>query len=260
MEYHREVLKAELMRRQARDSGYSLRDFARQLAVSPALLSLIIRGKRSVGLKTAQKISSQLGLSVDQSNQFISSSVLGKSTGTLDRSIPTAVVSETRLRLIESWENFAILALAKFKQAKAEPLWVSRKLGISARRARNCLNTLIEQNIISVKNGSYKQVAPMIRSANDVPSEAVKAHQSGLLEKAREALRLPVQSRQFGTRVLSIEEKSIPEFKEKLRKLLDEFDMEVEQNTHSRDAVYALCLQFFPLSNLNSGGSVHEND
>ena len=58
----RDVLQRELLRRQSHNSSYSLRSFARHLQVQPAALSEILRGKRLVGRRLAERLFQRIPL------------------------------------------------------------------------------------------------------------------------------------------------------------------------------------------------------
>ena len=66
-----EYLKSELERRLGQNSSYSLRAFARDLQISPGNLSEIVKGKRPLSKKNAQKIAGSLGLNPIEEEAFL---------------------------------------------------------------------------------------------------------------------------------------------------------------------------------------------
>jgi len=65
------VLRAELTRRCARNSSYSLRAFARALDVDHATLSQILRGKRALTRETILQLGQRLGLEASRLEAFV---------------------------------------------------------------------------------------------------------------------------------------------------------------------------------------------
>lgn len=66
-EYLRNFLKQELELRKARNQKYSLRDFARDLNLSPATLYQIIIGQQEISQKTYKKLKDKLILPIKNS-------------------------------------------------------------------------------------------------------------------------------------------------------------------------------------------------
>lgn len=65
------VLRAELTRRCAKNESYSLRAFAKFLAVDHATLSQIIRGRRELTAETIERLGERLGLSPEVIEAFV---------------------------------------------------------------------------------------------------------------------------------------------------------------------------------------------
>ena len=70
---YREILKAELKKRQALSPKYSLRVFAKELGFSPAHLCYVLQGKKGISGDKAEKISIALGFknALDQSFRYL---------------------------------------------------------------------------------------------------------------------------------------------------------------------------------------------
>lgn len=70
-----EQLREELVRRQQRNPRYSLRAFARATGVSPATMSQVLSGKRSLTLRTARNIIQRLPWDESSRRRFLNSLV-----------------------------------------------------------------------------------------------------------------------------------------------------------------------------------------
>src|SRR5688572_26470320 len=71
--FYQVLLKKELSLRCQRNPRYSVRAFARALAMSPGALSQILSGKRLPSYKTSLKITKSLGLSPKDRHKFLHS-------------------------------------------------------------------------------------------------------------------------------------------------------------------------------------------
>src|SRR4051812_37760608 len=109
-------LGEELARRIGNNPRYSQRAFARQLGMSPGELSEILRGKRSLSLKSALKIARSLGLNSSETKHLIYLSQVEKS-----RKLPVPQIDEVArndarerqltldmFHVISDWYCFAI--------------------------------------------------------------------------------------------------------------------------------------------------------
>src|SRR5688572_27201459 len=67
---YRSFLKSVLADRISRNPKYSLRALARQLEVSPTLLSKVNRGEKNLSVQNAQNVSYRLNLSERESEYF----------------------------------------------------------------------------------------------------------------------------------------------------------------------------------------------
>ena len=64
------IIRDAWIERKTRNSGYSVRAFARDLGVSQTLLSLVLSGKRPVTLELAARIAAVLKFSPEKSEIF----------------------------------------------------------------------------------------------------------------------------------------------------------------------------------------------
>lgn len=75
-EFHLKMLKKEFERRQTSNPRYSLRAFARDLALDPGLLSRLMAGKRLMALSTAKRVTERLRLEEGEARRFLQSAAL----------------------------------------------------------------------------------------------------------------------------------------------------------------------------------------
>lgn len=69
--YHVQILKNALGQRQKKNARYSLREFARNLGVSPTTLSQVFSQKKGLSEKTALSIAEKLNLELNEKEKFL---------------------------------------------------------------------------------------------------------------------------------------------------------------------------------------------
>ena len=232
-----QILKKELLRRQKNNPAYSLRSFASFLEVSPAALSQMMSGKRGVSHKRLEQIIAKLQLPISDLKGLIKT----------QKERETTVLKEDEFKLISEWYHFAILSLGELKNAKADPRWIARRLNIPVGLANESFQRLVRMGVVEVKNGSFKQIGPALKTTTDIPSDSIRSYHKTVLGLAQNKLEtVPIEDREFQSLTLAINTKNIPkakkitaEFKEEMLELLEK---------GSLDEVYQLSIQLFPLS------------
>lgn len=219
-----------------------MRAFARTLKISPASLSQIFSGKRSVTLATAKKICDSLSLTPLEQQTLLSNFFTLSKTKDL-----TFVELDTdRFKLIADWEHLAILSLTQVQNSKPDPAWISKRLGISVPSAKNAMERLQRLGLLEIKDKKWKQTNSGFSVNSAVPSSAIRKFHRQILEKALFSLENdPVGARDFGAITMAI---NIDRYEE-ARKLIKEFRKNMSKFLESgkQSQVYTLAIQFFPL-------------
>lgn len=109
--FHIEVLRQELLQRQARNSRYSLRRFADFLELHPSALSRILAGKHGLTIRSARIVLSKLTLSEEEQTRFIASIACEKAEDVFKvlgaSSLPVLGFSALRAQLRSTIESVA---------------------------------------------------------------------------------------------------------------------------------------------------------
>ncbi len=238
-------LKSRLATRQEKNSAYSLRAFARDLGVSPALLSQIFSGQRNISGNTLIKISEKLELSPLEMQELFSAESL-KSKAKHTKFLP---MDADEFDVIADWYHFAILSLADVANSRFDAVWIAERLGIAATVAEDALRRLLRMGIIEKRGKGFKKITPPIDSKHDIPSAAVRKQHRQILQKAENSLlNDPIESRYFGAVTLAINSQDLPRAKKMLRRFRTEFAEAAE--SQSADRVYVLAFQFFPVDKI----------
>ena len=242
-----DLLKTEFSRRKERNPSLSLRAFARWLQISPAQLSQVISGKRPLTQKMAASLSKRLGHSPKERIEFLAAASPEISEEIAAKSEKSRLLlEEDRFSVIANWYHFAILSLTKIPDAKADPRWIARRLGITTEEANEAVGRLRRLGILSAAP-AFKQISAPIRVMPEVPSAAVrKYHQQNLSLAASRLDQVPMASREFQSVTLAADPKNLERFRKRLDEFLDDASEELAKG--SPRAVFTLAVQLFPVT------------
>lgn len=259
-----QILSEALNERKAANPSYSLRSFARDLGVTPAQLSHVIKGYRGLGPKTAELVATRLGLeSRDQT--FFKESLKAKfspskSQRALSRSKLGEIASEPSTRSLEldlfntiaQWHHFTLLELIKISSKRKNPVvWFSEKLGMSENEVRVSLGRLERLELITKTKDGYKANQDSIIADQGIPTEAVKKFHQQILEKAVVALTFQNRDERYGiSAAMPVKVKNLDRAKKLLQKFRTDFAKEISDHEGGEE-IYSLSLQFFRLTQTN---------
>lgn len=250
-----QFLKDQFELRLQRNKRYSLRAYARDLGIGHGKLSEILRGKRTVGRRLAQRIGVSLKFNEEELKLFVAAAASrvpkAKAMDRFSR-IFSKRISEAELSSIVDWENYAILSLVETHDFRKDPRWVSHRLNISESRADHCLQQLEMLGlIVKTRGGRYRVNQRGTASTTDVPSVALRESHRQVLDLAKSSLDVvPLAQRDFQTLTLAMSEEKIPQAKVLIRDFLVKFCAKME--TGRKNDVFTLNLQFFPNTQLES--------
>lgn len=243
------LLKNELAERKARNSNYSLRAFAQNIGISPAQLSQLLSGKRNFTADMLAQIATALHLSPDEERSLMTRTLLEKSK-VLPEEKRKRQLEEDEFRLIAEWYHFAILSLARIRNAKADPFWISDRLGISAAEAREALERLRRLKILD-EGKTLKQISEPLNVVSDVPSRAIQAYHNRMLGLATERLaKTPLEKRDYSAMTFAADPAKIPQ----ARKMVEKFQDQLADflQTPNAKEVFVVSCQIFSLERIQS--------
>lgn len=243
---YQEFLVSELKSRQILNPRFSLRSFAKYLAISPGQLSQLISGKRNLTPKQAQKIAERLGLTGRQVQTLLAP---------FDKK-PEAdhegyqEIEESQFSLISDWKYYAILSLARVSRNKSDPAWIANRLGISETEAQTAFERLLEMQYVQrTRTGGFKQVSSSLTISSQYGSAEIRKFHQGTLELAQKKIvEIEPCHRDYSSITLAFPLAKL----EKARTMIAEFRRRfaTEMEMGEKNQVYTLAIQFFPLTNL----------
>jgi uncharacterized protein (TIGR02147 family) len=252
----------ELARRKRMNPSYSLRAFARDLEIPAPKLSQILRGICGLSGKRAAKVAQLLSLSSRDAEFFILSVEAKHSRSPLLReqarvSLARLVSSGDyesldldRFSIIRDWFHFAILELTEVEGFCGNSQWIAERLGISVTEAGDAVNRLTDFGLLKgdPKKG-LRQTQANLATPSGIPSRELREHHSQILRKAEASLEeVPVNERDVSEITMAIDSTRLPEAARWIREFRRKFCTDLQESS-TRDRVYCLAIQFFPLDN-----------
>ena len=242
---------------------FSLRSWSKQIGLSsPAILSLVLKGKRTLKPKQAVKVRRSLELEAQEARYF-DFLILYCNAGSIEEKEFYENILRTlkpnnnfssidleKFRVISDWYHIAILELVKLKDFISNPQWIAKRLGdgVTASQIKGAIERLLKLGfLIEDKNRNLKRPSKRLATPTDFPDEGLKRFHTQMIEKALEALReQEVHERDItsntvttSTAKLSEAKKMIRNFRQNLAKFLD---------TPDGDETYQLNVQLFKLT------------
>ncbi len=241
------MLQEELAKRIRLNPGYSLRAFARDLGVTHAYLSMVLRGKRKLSPQKLVFFSQKLNL-----EQKFLASYLGKNSQ--KKKVVQSSISlnqfSSYLKVLGDWYYIAVLDLINTKDFTYDPVWISRRLGINSNLVAPAVQVLREIGLIEISKGKYKKAQPHLEISTKQSLDAVRLYHEEIMKKAIEVMKEHSQSelekRSISTDTFSVNPSKIPLIKRRLEKFRKECIQEL--TTGDCSEVMALGIQFFPLT------------
>ncbi|MFZ4715355.1 MAG: TIGR02147 family protein [Bacteriovoracaceae bacterium] len=238
----REVLKEEFLRRISKNSHYSMRSYAKDLAVNDSTLSQILAGKRKMTAERIMILGKRLKLSDADIEAYICSMQVSSSV----------TVDLKTFNLISEWYYDVVIELTKVKRFELTPSSIARILGIKKIKAEHIMAQLQELGIIEQdRRGNWHchQEQSLTSFFEDsVSSSALRQYQEQILELSRDALiSKPRDIRNHTSHIIAIDSSIVLEIHHKIRKFQEELTDFIETKSKNKNSIYALQFTSFPI-------------
>jgi uncharacterized protein (TIGR02147 family) len=256
---HQEYLKAVIIER-ASERGSSLRAFASHLGISHSFLSRILSGERHLSVTAAVRIGRVLDLAPEEESHLLHLVALQHmkptsrdaiaSRSKVDRIVfrKSRDINNPAFKTIAEWQHFAILALSKTDGFRADPAYISKRLGIPFDVSRDSLERLVSVGL-ATKNGKRFVITPDVDLATkiDFPSSAVQEnHRQHIIGAERALKSTPVDQREFINCTFAMNRRDMQKAKRRLRLFANRFMKDLEKD--GGDELFQFNLQFYPLT------------
>ncbi len=244
------VLRQAFVEAQVRNPSYSLRAFARRLAISPSALSEIMAGKRRISRKIADRLTEKLCLEPRQRQAILTLFRAGGAAAgdSAAGGIEYELLDADKFAAIADWYHFGILSLMETKDFQSDPQWIAARLNIRLRESVAALERLERLGLIKKTRGKFSLTKGRLTSSDGVRNLSLqRAHAANLALAQTSLAEDPVDSRDFCATTMAIDPEKIPEAKQMIREFSDRLASFLETSGKQTE-VYKLCLQLFPLS------------
>ncbi len=242
-----QCLADEFERRRGKNRYYSMRAFARDVGVSPALLSLIFRGRRMPSLPTAEKIFERIKLPQSQRGYYLSLlSQQLKQNDSHSLVEPREVMDSTTFEMIGTWIHFAVLSLANVEGCRNDPSWIANRLGISVEQATTAMEELLSLDKIEIVGDSFSAKGANVDTGTHSTSVKQRQLMRDFLNMATNSLeRDPLIERCFRTLTCALGPERLEPARQLIEEFLDRFETKLCHQKGKR--VYTLGVYLFPV-------------
>lgn len=248
------LLEQEFVKRKAKNKSYSLRSYAKNLGVSPAVLSQILSGKKTLTPKVMSIIGPNLNLEENYLEKLVSKQVDEKKSRhvkNLNKEQMKIIKMET-FSVISDWYHYAILELMNLDYYEMNPVWIAKKISISESEAAKAI-----ENLLSVRLLEYNEEGNLIFTDSftviddyQFSSVAMRERQKQILKLSAEKIdKIDISKRDHGSITMTIDEDLLPVIKEKIREFRRTLGNYIAKNSKKSSHVYEIQMSCFPLTN-----------
>ena len=219
------------------------------MGLSSGALSEILRGKRSLNLKTKKRILEKLEFSPRERLDFLDSDLI---KGQESAKVEYNELSQDQFHLISDWWHYGILNLVKTKTFKDDIAWIGERLGLSVKVANEAWQRLFRMGFLLKKmNGKIIRKHPQLSTSDNIFNLSVrKSHLQDLKLIEKSILDQSPEQRDVVSMTLAIQKNDIPRAKELIRQFRDQFGTDLESKNPNE--VYKLTIAFYPLTVLKT--------
>lgn len=243
-------LQNELLKRCKERPGYSLRAFSKALEMDSTALSRILSGSRKITRATRNRLFEKLGFSPGQEEQFGDNKIKQPTTKARQTPRQYSQLTHDTFLAMSNWYYMAILELPYLKHFKLDQKWMAKTLGITVSEVNIAIEVLQRLGLIEItpegkwvdKNPFFSTIEPNVTSA------ALRANQKQILGKAIDALdNTPLSQRDQTSITFAVDSSHLDAAKARIKEFRRDM-LEFMQNGSENDAVYALTIGLFPLT------------
>ncbi len=261
---YREFLRSHFEEKQKTVKTWSYGNWAKRLGLkATSSLTKIMNGEREPGPEITTKLVGYFKFDSVQANYFSDLIRLSKSKEDIrlrvmimekmGREHPDAriqVLDDKSFAIISNWFCMTIREMVRLSDFQEDPKWIQQRLRYSVKTGEiaEALKNLQHQGLIRRnKEGRLVTSEGLLRTTDDVASEAIRNYHEQTLEIAKQSLReVSVDLREFTSETLTINASNIPACKELIREFRAKFSRLMEEQ--QGDETYQLQIQFFPFT------------
>lgn len=248
------ILNRKLTELKSKNPSFSMRAFAKKLGLQPSATNEILKGKRRVSHKLAERIADRLLLDPTERMNLLKEFPQKMNRKSKYKEGKEADLSQMKLsshqfELISDWSHYAILNLITTKNFNSKESEIADRLGLSLKKVQDSLANLFKLNLIKTEEGILKRTNWQTNTSDDVLNVSLQKMHITDMEMAKEKLsNVDVRLRDFTSYTLAFDLKNMPKVKELIRKLQDDVD-ELMQDSNPTE-VYKMNTYVYPLTKI----------
>lgn len=247
---------------------FSMRAMAKKLGVSVSLLSLILKGKRSLPIRLIDPLCGLLD--IDQVDRdHILHLVLSKKGKEPERASEMAGLQEKKISsnrklkwetlaksetdFLTDWEDIAIFLCSGVKEFDGTPEFVAKRLFLELGLVNKKMLRLTEAGFLINKAGIFERARKTLQLRSGKDLNIIRKYHRAHLENAASVLvnkvtEADLQSRLITGMTLTASMRSIPIIKQKIQNFL--IEIAELSGDEEPDEVFQFAIQFFPLTGI----------
>ncbi|MDD5674086.1 MAG: TIGR02147 family protein [Chitinivibrionales bacterium] len=260
---YRAFLAAYYRHHKKTERGFSYRSMTRALGFrSPNFCKMVIDGQRNLGIENLDTITQGLGLNKQESEYFSHLVLFAQAKNPAQKKEYMDLIGAKRARnkiaqiMPDQFEYFSAWyhpLVRELIAGKNEPLDCAALAGsirprATPRQIKNSVALLKRLGLVRLDNNRYSLSSPLLNTANEVNSFAVRQYHKDVLAVAQESLdNIPAPQRELSQVTVSVSPEGFARIKKRIQEFREELLHIVSEDVNTKD-VYHVNIQFYPLT------------
>ncbi len=251
---YKDCINRYLGEKQQKNTLYSLRAFARDLDISPSILSKILNDKKTPSLALGTKIAIALKLGRNEQRLFIDSlsKKIVSEQGSIDsKDLEIVQFDIDNYEIVSKWYHYAILELTFVDNFQSDSSWIANELGISEQEVNDAISRLLSVGLLEEVDGALKKRNKNITTSNKhLTTPGLMEYQKQILNLAHDCVdKVEHDKRSMQSMTMAIDPEKIDIAKKMIQSFLSDICDYLESGEQKK--VYQVGVSLFPLQKEN---------
>lgn len=232
--------------KKSRNTNYSIRAFARDLAIPSGRLTEIFNGKRNLTEKLGYRISEKLALSNNETLSFIET--IRQEKTYKKKSMTGQQIPLEDFEKVFSPNALAILSLMETRTFRSDVGFIANRLSLSEQEVSVLLNTLIHMGYVKVDaKGRMKPTHTSTYTSDEIPAQSIRNfHKQNMSRVISNLDNVAIKDRDVTSMTMAIDKNKLDIAKKKIAKFRRSLTKYLE--TGRKTEIYTLNVQLFPVT------------
>ena len=247
-----DIIETEFLKRKNANSSYSLRAFAKNLGISPAVLSQVLNRKRDLTPKILKTIAPKINLDDEKLDRYLKSLQKlkkEKNIKSVEKEFKRKLDVDT-FAVISQWYHYVILELFYLDDFQNDPHWIAKKINVDIKDVKQAIENLKSVHLLKVEND---ELVPTdyytLLDDFQYTSKAMRERQKQILNlSALKIDQLNIDVRDHSSITISVDPALIPEIKNKIKVFRRSLGNFISKKSNKNVAVYEILMSFFPVT------------